>query len=655
MGRFAGIPVDDAVSGSKFGGVLVEDETTTTDNAETPVVSDTVMPGALNELATGAHRSIASMIDFLGPDRFNDVLRAVGSQYQVPTLSASVPQKGAYDPSLIGRAAGAAGEILPAAMMIGQGLRTAAGRLSPTAAASESAGAGVLRQMGQTTAGMDVTGAALAGAGQEVGREVGGETGAMIGGVLGPMIPAAGASIIKGAFAGGESGKKTLSKAISDFAEIGETPSVGIGTGNRIRQGLENLSSKVLGGSSVRRSFERAESSMQRRLTEIADDISKVKGDYEAGLVIKRGIQNEGGFVDRFQNQSSTLWKAFDSQIDDAANVQAKNTSQALNSMVNDTEFGQILNNPLVARIKTALDNSGGAIDYRTFRALRSSIGERLGGNDITSDIPRQQLKRLYGALSEDLRGVAAESGDDALRALTRANKFTSAGHKRIDDFVNRLTNKVDLDRVFTAVTRGGEGIQSINAVKRSLKPDEWEVVASNVIRKLGTASPGQQDLTGELFSMNKFLTDWNKLGRAKNAIFSGSKRLDEYRANLDRIASIAGRYKEAAKEFANPSGTGQFLTNVGLVSGAGSALATGNLPAAGAIIAGVSANSAASRLMTSPTFVKWLASSTKAPSLAGPIVQLATVAKSTGEYDAISELIGTLKEASPAQGKEGK
>lgn len=610
------------------------------------------IPGipTLSEFAAGTNRTVAGFLDFLGPDNLNAVLELGGSSKRVPTFSSGMVESGTFSDDLTGKIASSAGEILPLAAGVGQTLRTLAKNL-PNLAAGETATTGALRQLGSTTAAGDAGAAVLSGAGMEVGREVGGEDGAMIGQVLAPIAAPFGAQALKvtakRAFAGGEAGLKNLKSALDDFAEIGTTPTVGTATENKLRRGLENLSSKVLGGDSIKRSFDRSESAMQARLKEIADKLSTVSGDVEAGGVIQRGIKGEGGFVDRFINRSGLLWKGFDDLIDDEALVVATNTTKALDEMVSSSKVGEVLNNPLVSKIKTALDESNGSIDYRTFRQLRSSIGERLGSKDLVSDIPKAQLKRVYGALSEDLRKVASNSGSEAEKSLTRANKYTAAGHKRIDDFVSRISNKVDLDKVFNAATKGGEGIQSINAIKRSLKPEEWEAVVSNVVRKLGRASSGQQDDIGEVFSLNKLLTDWDKLGKAKKVIFSGSPNLDKYRNSLDKIARAANRYKEGIKDFGNPSGTGQFLTNVGVVSGGASALATGNLSAFGVLLGGVAANSATARLMSSPVFVSWLAKSVKAPNLSGPIAALSSVAKLTGEFEPLQELIDTLREGS--------
>ncbi|MBL4869833.1 MAG: hypothetical protein JKX72_02640 [Robiginitomaculum sp.] len=147
------------------------------------------VPGVpqLAEFAAGANRSVAGFLDFLGPDNINAVLELAGSEKRVPTLTEAFTTQGGFvEPGLQREALATAGEIVPAALSIGQTLRTLAQKL-PQFATGEAAGTGVLRQAGATTAKQDVIGGAAAGAGQEAGREVAGEEGALIGGVLAPI------------------------------------------------------------------------------------------------------------------------------------------------------------------------------------------------------------------------------------------------------------------------------------------------------------------------------------------------------------------------------------------------------------------------------------------------------------------------------------
>ena len=151
------------------------------------------VPGvpSLAEFAAGSNRSVAGFLDFLGPDNINAVLELAGSEKRVPTFSGAIASKGGFvEDGLQQKILSTAGEIAPAALGVGQTLRSLASKL-PQAVAGETAGTGVVRQLGQTTAKQDIIGASAAGAGQEAGREVAGEKGALIGSVLAPVALAA--------------------------------------------------------------------------------------------------------------------------------------------------------------------------------------------------------------------------------------------------------------------------------------------------------------------------------------------------------------------------------------------------------------------------------------------------------------------------------
>ncbi|PHS60954.1 MAG: hypothetical protein COB12_12560 [Flavobacterium sp.] len=151
------------------------------------------VPGipSLTEFAAGSNRSVAGFLDFLGPDNINAVLELAGSESRVPTFTGAIASEGGFvEDGLQQKILSTAGEIAPAALGIGQTLRTLASKL-PQVVTGETAGAGVVRQLGQTTAKQDIIGATTAGAGQETGRELGGEEGALIGSVLAPIALAA--------------------------------------------------------------------------------------------------------------------------------------------------------------------------------------------------------------------------------------------------------------------------------------------------------------------------------------------------------------------------------------------------------------------------------------------------------------------------------
>lgn len=460
--------------------------------------------------------------------------------------------------------------------------------------------------------------------------------------IIGPALNR-GSEAVKNTLSAGQKGRENIKAAVSDFMEFGDVPTLGTASGQNLAQGLQNLSSRLLGGGPIRKAIGQTSGKMQKRLAEIAEDISPITGEIEAGRVIQKGVTGENGFIKRFSDKSSQLWGKVDDSLGDAPLVATTNTAKKLDELVGTSEFGKVLNNPIIAKLNAASKKTGGQAPYKELKELRSMVGARLSSKELVSDIPRAELKQIYGAISKDIEALAKSKGGDALKQWKRANNYTRSGHARIDDFVKRIVGKKDLDKVFNAVAKGGEGVQAINAVKRSLKPQEWEAVASNVVRRLGRATAGQQDDLGASFSVNKFLTDWNKLGRAKNVMFSGSPKLNAYRSNLDRIASAANKFKESAQEMSNPSGSGQFLANVGAVTAGGGALGTGNLGAFGLVLAGISSNRAiAGQLMANPKFVKWLAQGATVKDWPAHVGRLSAVAAASGSE---KEVLGLLKE----------
>lgn len=598
------------------------------------------------------NRGAAGIVDFAATP-VNAALQLAGADLRIPSaVQALAPAtQGNFMEQGLGRdIVRGAGESVPAALAVGGALRQAASALPAMGQASESIGAGALRQLGSTSAAQDAGFAALSGAGGAVGQEIGGDAGALIGSVAAPaavaMAPQVAKAALKGIFGNPETGQ--ASRIIDDFAAIGEVPTAGMASGKPSLQQAETVSSSVMGGGVLRKKSESIAANMQKRLAQIADDLSTKEGAEAAGLEIKKGIQGKGGFLDRFRSTSSVLWNKADSLIDDSKPVSMANTKSILDEIVRGDKVGAILDNPKLVQLKAVVDEAAD-IDYATLKSLRSSIGQKIGNNELVSDIPRAELKRVYGALTQDIKSAASESSPEALKAFERANKYTRTAHDRIDDYLERISTKVEPEKIFQAVAKGGEGTQTINAVKRSLKPEEWEVVASNVVRRMGRSTSGNQTAEGDAFSVDKFVTDWDKLGSAKKALFSGSPKLDSYGDDLAKIARVASTVKQSSRQGANYSGTAQAASRIA----AGAGLATGVISASPTILGltagSIAMNTAGARLMSNPNFVKWLAQSAKIPAKnsAAAIGALSGVANQSSADDAaiIQQLVEELED----------
>ncbi|HYQ25131.1 hypothetical protein [Stenotrophomonas sp.] len=286
-----------------------------------------------------------------------------------------------------------------------------------------------------------------------------------------------------------------------------------------------------------------------------------------------------------------------------------------------------------IGDLTAAAERAGGRLPYEAVKKLRSLVGEELQDAGLASDFPRSKFKALYAALSEDLGVAAQEAGPEAVAAYSRANAYTRAGMRRIEDIESVIDRAGGAEKVFSSLmATGKEGGSTLRSVLQSLPVESQRAVTAAAIKRLGRASPGAQDATGEVFSARTFLTNWNNVStEARRALFDRYGK--GFSEQVDRIAKVADMIDKGAGVFKNPPGTAKSLA--GLTYGAslvGSMFTGGTALLLGA---GVSANAAA-RWLTNPRAVKFLANATTLPKSQIPsfINYVAQEGQKTGDQD---------------------
>ena len=139
----------------------------------------------------------------------------------------------------------------------------------------------------------------------------------------------------------------------------------------------------------------------------------------------------------------------------------------------------------------------------------------------------------------------------------------------------------------------------------RSLEPSERRVVTEAVANRLGRAKPGVQDVEGQVFSSETFLSNWNKLSvGAKYQLFPDPP----LRENIEKIARAASNIRTGKGIYANPSGTAGSFAAYNVYLSPIAAIASGSI--APLVAAGGAAGSAyvGAKMMTNPKVVEWLA-----------------------------------------------
>lgn len=457
---------------------------------------------------------------------------------------------------------------------------------------------------------------------------------------------------VQGAFRGGEVGRQRVAQNIADFEASGTMPTVAQATQNARMQGAESLLSKTPGAAGyMRGAAERQADQVSQGMESIASRLSPATDPAKAGRVIERGISGAGGFMDRFKEESRQLYSKLDQVFPPNTPIFANNTETMLSRMTTPASrmqatSGQFIDNKL-ANIRAALGDDldwnaimgrGRTVPYQGMKELRTRIGEKLADMGFgigDSSIARSDLKRLYTALSQDMK-EAVSTIPEAKSAFNRANAYHVAGMSRIDALSRVIDKNGGPEAIFNAATSGTkDGATTLRTVMQSLKPDEQKVLASTIVRRLGKATPGQQNAEGDQFSMSTFLTNWNKLSpQAKSNLFGRFGR--GFSDDMDAVARMAANVRAGSKVFANPSGTATAGLQLGTAGAFIMSALTGHPGTAGGIAAGAASANLAARLMTNPAFVRFLKRSIDVP-YSGQIpnlVNLYQMARGNGDPD---------------------
>lgn len=424
---------------------------------------------------------------------------------------------------------------------------------------------------------------------------------------------------VKRAVRGGEEGRQAMVQRMQDLKNAGvEEPTLGLASGNTKLGAAENLLQSTPGAVGIMSAArQKAVDGLANKAREAADTAAPVRGADIAGTAIQSDIK--GGLKNRIQGKYQTLNDKVMNAIGPDTPVSVNGTIDTANLLTAPApgapSTSALLVQPRIKAIGAALSSdAGGAqptsspilsasgapfqstqpggpagIPFQTLKDLRTKIGKESSSNAIMGTPEQGEFKQLYGAMSGDMKDAARASdmaggpvaaAGPAERALNRANNFYSAGMGRVDR-VQPLVNKDAPEQTFTALLNSTkENNSTLQAVKKSVTPETRATVAGTVIDRLGRANPGNQNDLGDVFSQERFLTNWNTMTpKARDELFSGFKNSDQVKADVEAIAKASSMMRDSSKMYANPSGTGANLAArglIGAVGGGGAAAAVG-------------------------------------------------------------------------------
>ena len=196
------------------------------------------------------------------------------------------------------------------------------------------------------------------------------------------------------------------------------------GTAGRMATGRENLTN-----------------AWQDRLSQIADSLGSSSTPAEVGHVLQSDALN---WLSNFKQGTEQLWQDFRSKVPAATPTPVTNYQQTLSDVLGKfpgaAETGKVVQPSTLKSLSDALGvdlQGGNSLPWQSVQNLRTAIGEKIENPSTVADTSQAALRRLYGALSDDMQSGARSVSPDAFASFAKANAATSAGHWALKDYLN--------------------------------------------------------------------------------------------------------------------------------------------------------------------------------------------------------------------------
>lgn len=447
--------------------------------------------------------------------------------------------------------------------------------------------------------------------------------------------------------------REQVAQNIEAFQRAGTMPSAGQATESGVMRGIESTLGRVPGSIDIMRAKSISQQAeIGGKVKQIADELSAIKEPVIVGQRIEKGI---GLFEKSIRAKESNLYNNLDKFVPKSTPIEANNLYSELQKITAPIPGAPALSQTkmiarptlqdFISNLEKDMVASGGKLPFEAIKRIRSDIGKKLTKIEIGSDVERAEYKDLYSAISNDIRDAVAKQDPKGLYAFNKANNFSRVMHDRFDR-LQGFISKNEPEKVFDSAFVGMQaGPTRLHSLLQSIPKEDQKAVVSAFVSKMGRALPGAQDAGGDIFSTERFLTNWNKISPgAKKELFGrfGSK----FSEDMNKIAKTAELIREGSRVLANPSGTAGAVVGPATYASVAGSIAAGKYGFATGILSVGLLSNLGSRLFTNPTYVNWLAKNIDATpnAVPGAIANLIALSEDTNDKD-LADIAKKLKD----------
>lgn len=346
---------------------------------------------------------------------------------------------------------------------------------------------------------------------------------------------------------------RTIPAAVSAAERIGVDVPKAIATESPLVAFTGQVAARAPGGGPLMKAIEESRESLKGAVSTAANKAGGVTDPAMAGDNFASAI--ETSFKPTVKSGVSAAYDNVAALMDKSKTTELANTQGAVADILARRGESSISGlGKAVDTVKEAIKQPGG-MTFDGIKGLRTHLGEMLDSGVFPEGMSEHELRRLYGALSEDMKTSAFNAGGGrAVSALERANEL----NKQVVDW------KEGIKKVLGPDSRSGEGVagtiirmagkgssadlETLAKARSAVPKEVWQDIASTAISKLGTARNGE-------WTPAAFATDFRNLSdRGKQLLFR-SVGSGDVLPFLDDIAEVSQKFVDRGK-LANTSGT---------------------------------------------------------------------------------------------------
>lgn len=338
----------------------------------------------------------------------------------------------------------------------------------------------------------------------------------------------------------------------------------------------------------------------------------------------------------------------------EAAPATASNTQNTLASFANEA---RITPDPAIRQLTDVLAQRGNTLTLENLRTLREDVRMAQDPRNLTQTRNNAHLQQLESALTRDIYDAVRQAGgESAVHALRQTDRYYATGMSRINNALKHFSEGSEgrpisgatvYQRIIQAARVGGsQNTPRLQALARSLRPDELRTVSASLLDEMGAPRAGRPGaLEPNAFSVTTFANEWARLSETgKNILFPPALRRE-----LDALARVAD-YQREVEAMANNSRTSLRTQNYVTTGGAAAAVALHNPVALGGAAAVLGGMNLTGAMLVNPTFVRLLVrSATARASRAGAGRWLAELRRAAMRDPALIPAYNNLVRAQPA------